>query len=752
MHELTGECEFNTVDHDEQTKETLGEASITPREMAIAGGFGSWRLTFRVGASGVRCGGGIKVGTDSDTDWGLPQFHDPTGPNYMTVSTSGKGRLSIVLGPGLYSHWLRVTVLEYPLEEGDEITLVYGDRDLGGPGSTAQTFAEEKRYFRVYVDSRGDGRFIEIVDPPSLRVIGGSAERLSIIAPSEISVGKDYRLVVRALDRFGNPSYAYDGTIRFDLSKTGVLLPREYVFRPDDHGVREFTVQALESGLYRICVDDEKNGLEATSNPVLCQAEPHRFSLFWGDIHGQVGRAEKIPEYFRFGRDVSALDYASHQRNDHEVSVGDWEETKRAVKEYDKQGRYVVFLGYEWSGEHSVGGDHNVYVLADNQPIRRSGHELVEDKTDVETDLSHITDLYREFKGSNVIIVPHVGGRPANLVFHDSELEPLIEVHSTHGTFEWFLREALERGYKVGFIAGSDDYKLRLGGAYPGMGDRRFVRGGLTAVYADELRRENIFKALKARRCYATTGDRIILRTSADDHVMGEEYVSEAPPIITVQVIGTDVIEKVKLFRNLEVVYELPNTASTRSSSRTKITWGGASRRWSYSGVLWDGELRVLNGKMTMPEFMPLDRGDERYDEVSETGFKWSTFTCGDTDGASFTVDGEDAEIVVVCSSIPVTMFVAGGGNRLCMPIDQADRASFHLRVKEIGSTPTVVDIGPIDRRITVYRIAESETPRECIFRFVDDGFRPGINAYWVSVVQSNGEMAWSSPIYVVRS
>jgi len=155
---------------------------------------------------------------------------------------------------------------------------------------------------------------------------------------------------------------------------------------------------------------------------------------------------------------------------------------------------------------------------------------------------------------------------------------------------------------------------------------------------------------------------------------------------------------------------------------------------------------------MIMPEFMPLDRHDESYCELTETGFKWSTFTCGDTDGAGFTVDGEDAEIVVVSSSVPVTLFAAGGGNRLCMPIDQADRASFRLRVKEIGSKPTVVDIGPVDRRITVYRIPESKTPKECIFRFVDDGFRPGVNAYWVSVVQSNGEMAWSSPIYVVRS
>ena len=31
------------------------------------------------------------------------------------------------------------------------------------------------------------------------------------------------------------------------------------------------------------------------------------------------------------------------------------------------------------------------------------------------------------------------------------------------GQFEWLLREAIERGYKVGFVAGSDDHKGRPG-------------------------------------------------------------------------------------------------------------------------------------------------------------------------------------------------------------------------------------------------------------------------------------------------
>ena len=44
-------------------------------------------------------------------------------------------------------------------------------------------------------------------------------------------------------------------------------------------------------------------------------------------------------------------------------------------------------------------------------------------------------------------------------------------------------------------IAGSDDYKLRLGDARPGIDDRRFTRGGLAGVYAAELSRAGLAAA-----------------------------------------------------------------------------------------------------------------------------------------------------------------------------------------------------------------------------------------------------------------
>jgi hypothetical protein len=741
------------MDGKEGQRMSLGQARIKPLDPVVAGSYGCWRLSYKVGVDGLAVGGGVKVGTDSDSDWGDPQFHSPEEADYMRVKTSGRAALSTVLEGGYLRRMLKVTVHQHPLEEGDEITIVYGDRSLGGLGSRVQTFAEERRYFRVYVDSSGDGCFSEVPDPPFLQVIGGSAEGLSVIAPSQVVVGDPFSVVVRAMDRFGNPSYKYVGEVHFEPQEASLSLPVGHVFKLEEHGVHRFDgLTPRKPGVYRVTVKDDFNKIRGVSNPILCQPQPEEYNLYWGDLHGQVKLAEKLSEYFKFPRDIGALDFASHQRNDHEVSKGDWEETQRVVKEYNEAGSFVVFLGYEWSGEAWVGGDHNIYYLEDDQPIRRSGHEMVEDKSDIGTDLPHIQDVYSEFKGKRIIIVPHVGGRPANLSFHDPALEPVIEVHSTHGTFEWFLREALGRGYKVGFIAGSDDYKLRLGGAYPGIGDRRFVRGGLTAIYACGLTRDALFEALKARRCYGTTGDRIILKVDGDGRMMGEEYTTDTPPELSVKVIGTNDLEKVELFRGLEKLYEFPlPVSSAKPSGRIKITWGGASRRSPYSGVIWEGKLRVEKGSISSLLFMPLDRGDESFSEVKADGFKWRTFTCGDEDGASFDVEGDDAEMEVTCTSTPAASVRVGTGRRVCAPTSQLDRVSFRFHMNELGLKPKVIDIGPMERRVTAKRLAAGYTGRAAEFKFIDAGFNIGVNAYWVRVVQSDGEMAWSSPIYVNR-
>jgi hypothetical protein len=725
----------------------VGWASIAPTDPVIAGSVGCWKILYRVGDCALNVGAGIRLNTDSDTDWGEIQFDDPKGLNYTTIRTTGKSKLSWVLRGGFVTQELVISINYQPLMPGDEIQITIGDRSHGGSGSRVQTFAEQKRYFRISVDLQGNGHYVELPTNPHLRVVGGPIDRLSIIAPSQVLIGEAFRLVVRALDKYGNPSHNYRSKIIPIQEENVCTLADSYSFTPADHGVLCITdVVADRSGIFRITLKDDK-GRTATSNPIVCLENPQEYKLYWGDLHGQVRVAEKIEEYFKFARDVSAVDFAGHQRNDHEMSNEHWQETQRAVKKINAPHSFVAFLGFEWSGQYEVGGDHNIYFLDDDQPIRRSGHDMVEEKSDAGNDLTHITDIYDAYSADRMLIIPHVGGRPANLTYHDPKFEPVIEIHSTHGTFEWFLRDALKRGWKVGFVAGSDGYKLRQGGSYPGIADRRFVRGGLVAVYAKELTRESLFEAIKARRCYGTTGHRIVLEVRIDGHVMGDEYTTTGLPTVHVLAVGTESIEKIEVYRGLKKIYDHPLQDAARSAKRIKITWEGASREWPYSGVMWQGELRAKDGTARLLSTLPLDRGDEFISEDSDNGFKWLTFTSGDLDGATLEVEDEEAEITVLCTSTP-TVSALG---RVCSPMTQVEKIYYSFSAKELVWKPIQIDVGPVGRRILIRGVAEGRAPRDVEFEFTDGEIEEGLNPYWIKVTQSDGEMAWSSPVYVNR-
>ena len=211
-------------------------------------------------------------------------------------------------------------------------------------------------------------------------------------------------------------------------------------------------------------------------------------------------------------------------------------------------------------------------------------------------------------KGKEVLVNLHAGGSPTNLDCHAPEIERLVEIHSGHGTSEWFVEDALRRGYKIGITAGTDGLTTRPGACHPGWRLTRNVRNGLTAVYAEELSRDALWAALRARRCYATSGERILLWVDVDGHLMGSEYETNDSPLINISVEGTAPIERVDLLRGTTVLCYWHITPASKGSEGgysmliapspfeidgavIRILWGGTEKRGTAQAqrVTWDG-------------------------------------------------------------------------------------------------------------------------------------------------------------------
>ena len=140
-------------------------------------------------------------------------------------------------------------------------------------------------------------------------------------------------------------------------------------------------------------------------------------------------------------------------------------------------------------------------------------------------------------------MIPHhlaypKGRRGVNWECFDEACTPVVEIYSEHGNseddrgpFPYFThsmggretsntaRAALEAGLRFGFVGSSDDHA-----GFPGA----YGEGLMAALVAD-FSREGIFDAIRARRTYALTGDRIELDFAVDGAPMGSTIDGRQP-------------------------------------------------------------------------------------------------------------------------------------------------------------------------------------------------------------------------------
>jgi predicted TIM-barrel fold metal-dependent hydrolase len=156
------------------------------------------------------------------------------------------------------------------------------------------------------------------------------------------------------------------------------------------------------------------------------------------------------------------VEIVTHQANDHYVTRAEWDRTRQATQACAAPGRFVPILGCEWSAFTKDGGDRNVFYASDEPRLRRSDRFFLKQDPDPEPDLRTASEFLAAFRDLDVLVNMHVGGRMTNLDWHEPAIERLCEVHSTHGTVEWFVRDALSRGYRFGVTAGTTAWWIRV--------------------------------------------------------------------------------------------------------------------------------------------------------------------------------------------------------------------------------------------------------------------------------------------------
>jgi len=112
-------------------------------------------------------------------------------------------------------------------------------------------------------------------------------------------------------------------------------------------------------------------------------------------------------------------------------------------------------------------------------------------------------------------------------------------------------------------LAGSDGHDGHPGDAQSPLVKHphlfHFCGSGLTAVLCEELTRENIYEAIKNRRCYATTGPPIALDYNINGAVMGSVINSgknnKSKPRLYVKCGGTSALKELRVVKNGRIIH-----------------------------------------------------------------------------------------------------------------------------------------------------------------------------------------------------
>jgi hypothetical protein len=566
---------------DRHPADGAGRAWIEPVDgappRAKVGESGRFPIVFEAGPLGIDEGGVVFLQVSPYWGWSTPHLADPQLPGFTEVTTQAQG---VVLEPETIGpQLLAIGIAGRRLEAGEQVRIDYGS---GPAGAVVDKFAERGSQFWLAVDGNADGIRAFLPDPPKVDVAPGPARILLLHLPSVARPGATVRLTAAVLDAAGSTGLPVEGEIVLEVPPKGVEMERRIALDQAMGGRIAVPLVAREPGVVRLRATGP-NGLSAESNPMLVTEEAPR--ILWGDLHGHSNFSDGtgLPEdYYRYARDVAALDVAVLTDHDHwgipflDEATELWEEIQEQTHRFYEPGRFVTLEGYEWT--NWIYGHRHVLHFGTGLTIRSS----------IDPAFDTPTELWDSLRGEPALTVAHhSAGGPIAVDWSfppDPELEPITEIVSVHGSSESldgpgaiyspipgnFVVDALAKGYRLGFVGSGDSHD-----GHPGLVHLASGGGGLAAILSEEATRESVLSALRARRAYATNGARIVLDVELDGRPMGSVVPAAAAGRLEVKVVTPDPLDRIDLVADGQVVDSIPGEEKRMIAFESQIRFSG---------------------------------------------------------------------------------------------------------------------------------------------------------------------------------
>ena len=189
---------------------------------------------------------------------------------------------------------------------------------------------------------------------------------------------------------------------------------------------------------------------------------------------------------------------------------------------------------------------------------------------------------------------------------------------------------------------------------------------------------------------------------------------------------GAAPIERIELRNGLKTLEPYRPYGENDLGRRIRIIWEGSEYRGRGRETVWDG-CATLNGN-SFERLGPINRYnlDNRFEQTGPGNVEWTALTTGGFD--AWLTEPEAGSLRIETALVQTEILVA-----------------------DIGLEDLVFQAGGIARRIRIFRLPDENLHRTVTLerRIVLAGDRD--NAPYVCLVQEDGHLVWSSPIYLFR-
>jgi hypothetical protein len=489
----------------------------------------------------------------------------------------------------------------------------------------------------------------------------------------------------------------------------------------------------------------------------------------WPDMPERDGKIDHIIDFHEEGFD--------------KLKKG-WGRALETMKRFNQEGSFVVFPGYEI---HSMeAGDYTLVARSFDAKLMYPS-SIDELRELLESD---------EEQRSRILAFPHhvaykKGRRGINWEKFSSKVFPLVEIYSMHGcsesdetdrpflhtmgpgTGQGSIQYGLgPAGARFGLLANTDHHS-----AHPGS-----YGHGLTGIWAESLERDKIWEALKQRRTYALSADKMQLKFAVNGEPMGSVAPLSNRQKIEFELKAGGVLDYVDIIKNgslfarfSQIDFQQPasgrkgeggiaevGASALRSGSKISkkslagTAGGGMSRTILYlelgwgerrKAYQWRAKLGIRGGRILSVDarfrgdevVSPLDAEGDRdgyfrssWNSLDEKSLEFHTRTSGNPTNSTPATQGVAVEVE------------AEAGAEVYLEINGQE---YHIDLADLREYSFVDYTGGLDSPSFKLHRAPDESEYMWAGSVEDGDSSPAY--YYLRGRQKNGAWVWSSPVWV---